>query len=220
MPVAVKEVYYLARNVTKRRERKLRLHKPQKGIFDHYLRSLKVTMSRLNAKAFEFVPGHSFKAPTSLQAQQQSSEEESKPPPPEDRPAQAEAPKPAPTISLNIGGTKPAPQTPTTKPAPPQQDVQTPKPVAPKDVKSVTTSNTSTPALPTSSNLSSTAPSNRDYNFSSEKAKTDADAIIVEQQAKVDSATIADLYGDGKQLAHTNFILARRQLTQEQQNNI
>ncbi|KAJ7700054.1 P-loop containing nucleoside triphosphate hydrolase protein [Mycena rosella] len=65
-------------------------------------------MSKLNAGAYEFIPGRGFVAPTPP------------PPPPEpvERPEQTEAPPPPPTISLNIGGPKPTPP------------AQTPAPVA------------------------------------------------------------------------------------------
>ncbi|KAJ7047395.1 eukaryotic polypeptide chain release factor 3 [Mycena alexandri] len=66
-------------------------------------------MSKLNAGAFEFVPGRGFVVPQPA------------PPPPEplERPEQTEAPRPPPTISLNIGGAKPTPPAPAPAAAPP-----------------------------------------------------------------------------------------------------
>jgi peptide chain release factor subunit 3 len=151
-------------------------------------------MSRLNAKAFEFVPGQSFKLPTqfSQQQQQQSEQSDQQTQPqlqPIERPAQTESPKPPPTISLNIGSSKPVIQPTASKPPP--RETPSSKLSAVKEVK------TASPPV-TATATSSTQASTREYNFSSEKSKTDADAIIAEQQAKVDSATIADLYGDSE----------------------
>jgi peptide chain release factor subunit 3 len=150
-----------------------------------------ILMSRLNAKAFEFVPGQAFKVPSQPQSQPQSLAQDQPSLQPIERPEQTESPKPPPTISLNIGGSQPPAPPPTSKPQP---DV--PKPAAVKEAKTAVSSKSSSPAPPI--NLPSTNASTKEFNFSSEKAKTDVDAIIAEQQAKVDSATIADLYGDCK----------------------
>ncbi|EGO27904.1 hypothetical protein SERLADRAFT_447127 [Serpula lacrymans var. lacrymans S7.9] len=58
-------------------------------------------MSRLNAGAFEFVPGRTLRAPQPSAPQPSLA--------PVERPLQTEAPAPPPTISLNIGGAKPPP---------------------------------------------------------------------------------------------------------------
>ncbi|KAH9983837.1 P-loop containing nucleoside triphosphate hydrolase protein [Russula vinacea] len=66
-------------------------------------------MSRLNASAFEFVPGKRF-GPGSAAAQQQP---QAPPQPAFVRPEEPEAPPaPPPTINLNIGGAKPVPAAP------------------------------------------------------------------------------------------------------------
>ncbi|KAJ7498955.1 P-loop containing nucleoside triphosphate hydrolase protein [Mycena latifolia] len=73
-------------------------------------------MSKLNAAAFEFVPGRGFVVPQPA------------PPPPEplERPEQTEAPRPPPTISLNIGGPKPTPPAPPPAAAAPAPCARTP----------------------------------------------------------------------------------------------
>ncbi|OAX41349.1 hypothetical protein K503DRAFT_685597 [Rhizopogon vinicolor AM-OR11-026] len=65
-------------------------------------------MSKLNAGAFEFVPGRAFAPPQNPQQP---------PKPPIERPSQSEAPPPAPTITLNIGTSTP-PAAPKPTPAP------------------------------------------------------------------------------------------------------
>ncbi len=130
-------------------------------------------MSRLNAGAFEFVPGKSFSYTPPPPTEPL--------PPPVERPEQTEAPKPPPTISLNIGSSKPTPShspapsesakptaAPTPAPAPP---VATAKPKADAPVVSKT--------------------------FSLEKAKTDTSAIAAEVQNVADQTVLEDLYGDG-----------------------
>jgi len=76
-------------------------------------------MSRLNAGAYEFVPGRGFVAPQP---------KPTPPPEPVDRPEQTEAPAPPPTISLSIG-----PKITPSAPIPPTQAV-TPKPAVHKVV--------------------------------------------------------------------------------------
>jgi len=142
-------------------------------ISDHRL-LFHTTMSRLNPGAYSFVPGQRFTAPTQQQPP---------PPPPLERPEQTEAPRPAPTISLNIGGAKPTPVAPPPpQAAPPADQVppvkkadEPPKNVAAKVVKP-----------------DSSAPSKT---FSTEKAKTDTSVIAQEVKAVADKAVLDDLYG-------------------------
>jgi peptide chain release factor subunit 3 len=135
-------------------------------------------MSRLNAGAFEFVPGKSFGAPRAPPAI---------PPPPEpvDRPLQTEAPPPAPTITLNIGGSKPSP----TPPRAPQ--TQPPPTLPPPTSKPSTVSLQTSSAVPNASATSSKT-------FSTAKAKTDTTAIAQEVHAIADQAVVKDLFGDGE----------------------
>ncbi|THG97150.1 hypothetical protein EW026_g4803 [Hermanssonia centrifuga] len=148
-------------------------------------------MSRLNANAYSFVPGHGFRAPQQAQTPP--------PPPPVDRPPQSEAPPPAPTISLNIGGSKPpAPAiTPAAVVSPPRKDVPAPSSqpsgtTTPKAQAPAKSSGTTTPA-----NAASTT-------FSLERAKTDTAAIAQEVQAAADETTLKDLYGNVKE--HLNIV--------------
>lgn len=125
-------------------------------------------MSRLNAGAFEFVPGRGFSVPEPKPPQ---------PPLPEpiERPEVTVAPPPAPTISLSIGAPKPPP--PTSAPTPP--------PVQKKpEVKQPSVVSTKAAATPSKT-------------FSMDKAKTDTTAIANEVQAAADKATLEDLYGNG-----------------------
>jgi peptide chain release factor subunit 3 len=135
-------------------------------------------MSRLNAGAFEFVPGKSFGAPVQPPAQP--------PPPPLERPEQTEAPPPPPTIKLNIGGSKPTPPLGPLPAIAPSQGSPKPAATAPPDatVRSKTGSPAPTPA-----------PSKV---FSTEKAKTDTTAIAREVQAVADASVLEDLYGNSK----------------------
>jgi peptide chain release factor subunit 3 len=129
-------------------------------------------MSRLNAGAYEFVPGKGFGPPA-------------QPPlPPLERPQQTEAPPPPPTITLNIGGSKPTPAPPPAPAAASSQDL--PKPAAAAPFATITSSKAASPA-PTS------APSKV---FSTEKAKTDTSAIAQEVKAVADASVLEDLYGD------------------------
>ncbi|KAF7355294.1 Eukaryotic polypeptide chain release factor 3 [Mycena sanguinolenta] len=101
-------------------------------------------MSKLNAAAFEFVPGRSFVVP-----------QQPAPPPPApiERPEQTEAPRPPPTISLNIGGAKPTVPAPAPAPAapaaaPPAASVaKTAPPAAPSKTFSLEKSKTDTTAI-------------------------------------------------------------------------
>ncbi|KAF7313307.1 Eukaryotic polypeptide chain release factor 3 [Mycena chlorophos] len=137
-------------------------------------------MSKLNASAFEFVPGRSFAPPT---------QNAQPPPPPVERPEQVEAPRPPPTISLNIGGApKPAPA-----PAPAAQPAAKPPPAAAAPPK---------PAAPAAPAQSS-APT-QSKTFSMDRSKTDTNAIANEVRSAADEAVLEDLYGDAKE--HLNIV--------------
>lgn len=145
-------------------------------------------MSGLNPGAFEFVPGQAFRIPRpAAQA----------PPPPAqpiERPEQTEAPRPAPTISLNIGGARPPPA-PAAAPTPPPAAAPVPTPVAP------TQAHAPVPAVPAQSvpapdrETASPRPKEK-FNFTAEKAKTNVDAVLKDAQENVDEETLKDLYGD------------------------
>ncbi|KAL0949918.1 hypothetical protein HGRIS_009946 [Hohenbuehelia grisea] len=142
-------------------------------------------MSKLNAGAFEFVPGKSFKLPQSVLQPQQP------PPPPVERPEQTEAPPPPPTISLNIGGSKPAapaPAVPVAAPPKPAQ-VAPPKPAAAAQPE---TSSSPAPAAQPSKT------------FSTERAKTDTHTIAQEVHNVADQAVLEDLFGNVKE--HLNIV--------------
>ncbi|EIN10765.1 eukaryotic polypeptide chain release factor 3 [Punctularia strigosozonata HHB-11173 SS5] len=164
-------------------------------------------MSRLNAGAFEFVPGRSFKVP---QAQPQAP-----PPQPIERPQQNEAPAPAPTISLNIGGTRPpAPitrDTPAEAPAPaptvslnigsvkpaPAATPQPPKPKEPAPPPHPVDTQ-----KPAAVSASVAAPSAK--TFTTDRAKTDVTAVARDVQAAADEQTLKDLFGHTKE--HLNIV--------------
>ncbi|KAF9055061.1 hypothetical protein BDZ89DRAFT_1055681 [Hymenopellis radicata] len=134
-------------------------------------------MSRLNAGAFEFVPGKSFSytPPTPKEPL----------PPPIERPEQTEVPKPPPTISLNIGSSKP---TPSHSPAPSESAKHTAAPTPP-------------PAATAKPKADVPAVSKT---FSLEKAKTDTSAIAAEVQNVADQTVLEDLYGNVKE--HLNIV--------------
>ncbi|KNZ79831.1 Eukaryotic peptide chain release factor GTP-binding subunit [Termitomyces sp. J132] len=143
-------------------------------------------MSKLNASAFEFVPGKRFPVP---QAQAQPFDQQ-QPPPPVERPEQTEAPPPPPTISLNIGGAKP------TSPAP---AVSNP----PKNEAKKTTVPTSTPTSTSTSKPTTPAPA-PSKTFSTQKSKSDTAAIAKEVETVADQAVLDDLYGQAKE--HLNIV--------------
>ncbi|KAK7061700.1 eukaryotic polypeptide chain release factor 3 [Favolaschia claudopus] len=129
-------------------------------------------MSKLNASAFEFVPGRGFVAP----------QQPPQPPPaPLERPEQTEAPRPPPTISLNIGGAKPTPPAPAPAPAP-----------------------SASAAAPAPSVVKTSAPAAPSKTFSTEKSKNDTNAIAQEVRNAADDAVLEDLYGDVKE--HLNIV--------------
>ncbi|KAF8192437.1 eukaryotic polypeptide chain release factor 3 [Pholiota molesta] len=139
-------------------------------------------MSRLNPGAFSFIPGRGFVPDV-------PSQPATPPPPPIERPEQAVAPRPAPTISLNIGGSSAPPPQPAAVPPPAPAVVakpvaEPPKPAAPKIVKADAGASSKT--------------------FSTEKAKTDTSAIAAEVKALADQSTLEDLYGNTKE--HLNIV--------------
>ncbi|KAH7887771.1 P-loop containing nucleoside triphosphate hydrolase protein [Phlebopus sp. FC_14] len=143
-------------------------------------------MSKLNASAFEFVPGRPFSF------QQPGAQA---PPPPIERPPQMEAPAPPPTITLNIGGSKaPAPPAAAPPPAPPARANITPASASATPVQSHPSSQSASPAPPVSNKV-----------FSTEKAKTNTNAIAREVQAIADHEVLKDLYGDVKE--HLNIVI-------------
>ncbi|KAJ7368280.1 eukaryotic polypeptide chain release factor 3 [Mycena albidolilacea] len=135
-------------------------------------------MSKLNAGAFEFVPGRGFGAPQPPQPP---------PPAPIERPEQTEAPRPPPTISLNIGGAKPTPPAPAPAPA---ASAPAPAPAA--------------AAPPAASIVKTAPPAAPSKTFSTEKSKTDTTAIAKEVRTVADDAVLEDLYGDVKE--HLNIV--------------
>ncbi|TFK55670.1 hypothetical protein OE88DRAFT_1621598 [Heliocybe sulcata] len=170
-------------------------------------------MSRLNAGAFEFVPGRAFRAPG-----------QQPPPAPLERPTPTEAPAPAPTISLNIGGSRPAPPV----ERPPPEHAPAPAPTISLNIGgSKPSSGTATPtsapppaaahppapkpaasAVPAASSdaqsSSSSAAASSSRTFTTEKAKTDTTAIAQEVHTAADSETVKDLFGDVKE--HLNIV--------------
>ena len=138
------------------------------------------TMSKLNAGAFEFVPGRTFALPQNLQQPPQQL-----PKPPIERPPQSEAPPPPATITLNIGTSTP-PAAEKSTPAAPKPALANIKSSLPHSVSaSVPSSQSSSPAPPT----------NKVY--STERAKTDTSSIAKEVQAVADQEVLKDLFGDG-----------------------
>lgn len=149
--------------------------------------SSQITMSGLNAAAFEFVPGKSFKPPPIQSV-----------PEPAPQPAQSSLPSldnqgPPQVISLNIGGSKPTP--PATPPAPQQllrQKTQPPKSQTPTPKPDASPAPATTIKLqPAGSNVTSSK------NFTIEKAKTDTTVISNELHAVADRDTLKDLFGNG-----------------------
>ncbi|KAE9410474.1 eukaryotic polypeptide chain release factor 3 [Gymnopus androsaceus JB14] len=147
-------------------------------------------MSRLNAGAYEFVPGKSFGLPPRVEQHPQ--------PPPIQRPEQTEAPRPPPTISLSIGGSKP-PAAAQPAPAPSSSHPKAPTPAA--KPAAVPTPATTKPAVAVKKSDSPAPPSKT---FSLEKSKTDTNAIAKEVQAAADKAVLEDLYGKVKE--HLNIV--------------
>ncbi|KAJ6599095.1 P-loop containing nucleoside triphosphate hydrolase protein [Mycena vulgaris] len=116
-------------------------------------------MSKLNAGAYEFIPGRGFVAPQPA------------PPPPEplERPEQTEAPRPPPTISLNIGGAKPTPAVP-----PPAVAVAAPASAPAPAPKAAA------PSAPAPSKTFSTEKSKTDTSAIVQEVRTVADDSVLE----------------------------------------
>ncbi|KAJ4478036.1 eukaryotic polypeptide chain release factor 3 [Lentinula aciculospora] len=153
-------------------------------------------MSRLNAGAFEFVPGKSFALPPRTQQGQTPQ------PPPIERPEQTEAPRPPPTISLSIGGSKPPAAPPSVQPTP----AASPSP-APASIPASSQAKSSTVPAKTSVKTKSESPApstGPSKTFTLEKAKTDTNAIAKEVQAAADKAVLDDLFGHVKE--HLNIV--------------
>ncbi|KAJ3830550.1 eukaryotic polypeptide chain release factor 3 [Lentinula raphanica] len=157
-------------------------------------------MSKLNAGAFEFVPGKSFALPPHIIQQNQAPL-----PPPIERPEQTEAPRPPPTISLSIGGSKP----PATPPAAQSTPAAAPLSQSATSISVSSQSKSSTGAAPAKASTKAksdspappTAPSKT---FTLEKSKTDTNVIAKEVQAAADKAVLDDLFGNIKE--HLNIV--------------
>ncbi|KAI9451768.1 eukaryotic polypeptide chain release factor 3 [Lactarius psammicola] len=159
-------------------------------------------MSRLNASAFEFVPGKRF-AP-----QQQQPQSQQPPLPAFSRPEEPDAPPPPPpTISLNIGGPKPSPA------AAPAAAARDPEPVRPvqaaplpaakpptQQAKAVPPSSSSTPTR--TPGAASPAPPSKTFTMG--RAKTDTAAVAQEVATVADQEVLDDLFGDIKE--HLNIV--------------
>ncbi|KDN50325.1 hypothetical protein RSAG8_01661, partial [Rhizoctonia solani AG-8 WAC10335] len=87
---------------------------------------------------------------------------------------------PAPTISLSIGGSKPA--------LPPAAD-----PVAVQEQKPAAEAKSEPP--PAKQKDAATRPKDK-FNFTADKSRTTVEAVVEEQQTLVDEDTLKDLYGD------------------------
>lgn len=153
-------------------------------------------MSRLNASAFEFVPGKRFGS----SAQQQP---QAPPQPAFVRPEEPEAPPaPPPTISLSIGGAKPAPAAPPAArdPVPAHAPSATPpasaKPQPQQAKATVPSSSSSTPSRTpgNGSPAPGSAPSTKAFTLG--RAKTDTAAIAQEVATVADREMLEDLFGD------------------------
>ncbi|CAE6422333.1 hypothetical protein ACGC1H_001764 [Rhizoctonia solani] len=139
-------------------------------------------MSGLNPGAFEFVPGQAFRFKAPQQPTTPSAPAQPTPPPaPIERPEPTEAPRPAPTISLSIGGSKP---TPPPAAAPVAAQEQTPEVEA-----------KSAPPPAKQKDAAAAQPKGK-FNFTADKSKTTVEAVVEEQQNLVDEDTLKDLYGD------------------------
>ncbi|KAH6914936.1 eukaryotic polypeptide chain release factor 3 [Coprinopsis sp. MPI-PUGE-AT-0042] len=157
-------------------------------------------MSKLNpnAASFSFVPGKSFAIPSQPQPPAQPA------PPPIERPEQTEAPAPAPTISLNIGGSKPpaAPQ--------PAQTISLniggskPAAAAVQPPPSTATPPPSKPAAAKATTVKAETAGTSSKTFTTERAKTDTNAVALEVKQAADQAVLEDLFGDVKE--HLNIV--------------
>ncbi|KAI9449881.1 eukaryotic polypeptide chain release factor 3 [Russula earlei] len=163
-------------------------------------------MSKLNAAAFEFVPGKRF-SPTSAQQQPpqpafvRNEENESPPVPP-------------PTISLNIGAAKPPQAVPPPAARDSEQPAHTPSAAPPRAAKpqvqqvKAAAPSSSSPSTPsrTPGNASpapASAPSSKTFTMG--RAKTDTAAIAQEVATVADQQVLDDLFGDIKE--HLNLVI-------------
>ncbi|KAI0650278.1 eukaryotic polypeptide chain release factor 3 [Trametes meyenii] len=160
-------------------------------------------MSKLNANAFSFVPGQRFTVP------QQPAQPADPPLQPIERPPQTEAPAPPPTISLSIGGAKPAPKSaPAAAPAPAPTislNIGGSKPSAAPSTPTPAPASKSTPSKSAASETPSKA-SVPAKSLTLERAKTDTSAIAHEVKNAVDEDTLKDLYGHIKEHLNVVFI--------------
>ncbi|KAJ8482219.1 hypothetical protein ONZ51_g5483 [Trametes cubensis] len=140
-------------------------------------------MSKLNANAFSFVPGQAFRKLPAPAPTISLNIGGSRPP--VDR-----APSPPPTISLNIGGSKPAPA------APANAQSSAPTPAASKPATSETKAAAKATATPSQSASSKT--------LTLERAKTDTAAVANEVKSVADEEVLKDLYGHTKE--HLNIV--------------
>lgn len=159
-------------------------------------------MSKLNPNAatFSFTPGRSFAIPSQPQAPAQP------PLQPVERPEQTEAPKPPPTISLNIGGSKPP-----AAPAPVQAQTislniggSKPAPAAQTPPVAATPPPVAKPAPAKATTVKAETAGASSKTFSTERAKTDTSAVALEVKQAADQAVLEDLFGDVKE--HLNIV--------------
>jgi peptide chain release factor subunit 3 len=161
-------------------------------------------MSKLNASAFEFVPGRRFVPPSGQSQQHLQSQPQQPPASAFVRPEESEVPPPpAPTISLNIGGAKlaPAPHPPAVRDPEPAH----PPSAAPPPAAKPHTQHAKAPAASSSSSTPSRTPGNASpapastqpsKTFTLGRAKTDTAAIAQEVAAVADQEMLEDLFGD------------------------
>jgi peptide chain release factor subunit 3 len=160
-------------------------------------------MSKLNASAFEFVPGKRF-AP--IPQQQQQPQPQSQPPlPPFIRPDVPDTPPPPPpTISLNIGSSKPSPAAsppPARDPEPARVPSVVSSPATKPQVQHTKavppSSSTSTPSrTPGSASPAPHSATSSSKTFTMGRAKTDTAAVAHEMAAVADQEVLDDLFGD------------------------
>lgn len=162
-------------------------------------------MSRLNASAFEFVPGKRFVPPSAQQQPQQ---------PPFVRAEEPNAPLvPPPTISLNIGGAKPAPAAPPPAARDPVQahapSAAPPSSAKPQSQQAKATgpsSSSSTPSRTPGNASPAPASTSSSKTFTMGRAKTDTVAIAQEVAAVADQEVLDDLFGDsGSSFPHRSL---------------
>jgi len=174
-------------------------------------------MSKLNASAFEFVPGRRF-SPASAQQQPQQPQQPPAPLQAFERPEEPDTPPvPPPTISLNIGGAKRPPAAPTAlppaarDPAPAHAPSAAHPPAAkpntqPAKAAPATSSSTSTPSR-TPGNASPAPGATPSKTFTMGRAKTDTAAIAQEVATVADQEVLNELFGDS---ASPTLIILRK----------